>query len=83
MCLHMQVIKHALVSLLSSMGYEIRRKRRNTASTATELSKAMERLHANGRLHVGSVIDVGASDGRWTAEVLPWWPAAQFLLVEA
>lgn len=32
---------------------------------------------------VAAVVDVGASDGRWSAQALPYFPAAAFLLVEA
>lgn len=34
-------------------------------------------------IEINSVIDIGASDGRWTAEVLPYYPEAEVLLVEA
>ena len=32
---------------------------------------------------IKSVIDVGASDGRWTERVIPRFPSAQYLLIEA
>jgi FkbM family methyltransferase len=32
---------------------------------------------------VATVIDVGASDGRWSLEVMRYYPAAQYLLIEA
>jgi FkbM family methyltransferase len=36
-----------------------------------------------GRFRVGTVIDVGASNGSWTEAARPCWPEAAFLLVEA
>jgi FkbM family methyltransferase len=32
---------------------------------------------------IGSVIDVGASDGRWTRQTLRFFPQARYLLIEA
>jgi FkbM family methyltransferase len=43
---------------------------------------ALERLRTR-RLHLGTIIDVGASDGRWSAELLPYQPNARYLCVEA
>lgn len=34
-------------------------------------------------IEIDSVIDIGASDGRWTAELLPLYPKAKVLLIEA
>jgi len=38
---------------------------------------------AEKRLQVGTVIDVGSSDGQWSAMAINTWPDAQYLLVEA
>jgi FkbM family methyltransferase len=43
---------------------------------------ALARLRRRN-LKLGTVIDIGASDGRWTREVLPLFPTARFLCVEA
>ena len=43
---------------------------------------ALGRIAARG-LEIRSVIDVGASDGRWSLQAEPVWPDARFHLVEA
>lgn len=51
--------------------------------TDLSLESSLFRLKENALLAVNSVIDVGASDGSWTARLLPFCPAAGYLLVEA
>lgn len=48
----------------------------------THMCAAMKRVVARG-LTVKTVIDVGASDGRWTAQAMDYIPQADYLLVEA
>ncbi len=43
---------------------------------------ALDRLRRR-KLELGTVIDVGASDGRWSAELMPLFPKTRFLCVEA
>jgi len=43
---------------------------------------ALNRL-ATRNFQFGSVIDVGASDGRWSAELLPHFSSARYLCIEA
>ena len=43
---------------------------------------ALSRIAARG-LEIRTVIDVGASDGRWSLQAEPVWPGAKFHLVEA
>lgn len=43
---------------------------------------AMRRISARG-LSIGTVIDVGASDGRWSKQAMDYFPGADYLLVEA
>lgn len=43
---------------------------------------AISRLK-NIDIEINSVIDIGASDGRWTRDLLPYYPDAQYLMVEA
>lgn len=45
------------------------------------MAAAIARMAA--RIHVSTVIDVGASDGRWSVEASRHFPGAEFLLVEA
>src|SRR5277367_2137900 len=40
-------------------------------------------LHRRRDVIIQSVIDVGASDGRWSAELMHHFPKAAYLLVEA
>ena len=43
---------------------------------------ALRRL-ANRKIGLGSVIDVGASNGSWSQALLPYYPKARYLCVEA
>ena len=48
------------------------------------LEAALNRVAANPTpLDVRTVIDVGASDGRWSAKVMPFYPQAFYFLIEA
>ena len=38
---------------------------------------------ASQRVQPATIVDVGASDGRWSAEALRFWPGANLILVEA
>src|ERR1051326_9091564 len=49
---------------------------------APTLDGALDRLRSR-KIDVATVIDVGASDGRWSAELLRVYPRAQYLLIEA
>lgn len=48
----------------------------------TRTAAALDRIAARG-LAVGTVLDVGASDGRWSLDARTRWPAARVHLVEA
>src|SRR5215471_506902 len=52
------------------------------ANAAATFPTALERLRSRS-ITLGSIIDVGASDGRWTAQVLPFYPKARYLCIEA
>ena len=43
---------------------------------------ALKRASSRG-IDIGTVIDVGASDGRWTMQTLDYFPDANYLLIEA
>ncbi len=47
-----------------------------------ETPSALARIEARG-LKVGTVLDVGASDGSWSLKARPCWPQARYHLVEA
>lgn len=51
-------------------------------STFTNIRHAMRRVRDRG-VTVGTIIDVGASDGHWTEQALRIWPEARCHLIEA
>lgn len=55
---------------------------RQTRFRLMQVSDALRRLRDRG-LSVASVLDVGASDGRWSREIETLWPNARFHLIEA
>lgn len=52
------------------------------AFRAASTVRALERIASRG-IEIGSVIDIGASNGMWTAAAMPVLPSAHYLLVEA
>jgi len=52
------------------------------AHEETSLQPALGRIKSRG-LNVETVIDVGASDGRWSEVVMNYYPQAKYFLVEA
>lgn len=66
------------------LGRVVRDQRRaqRLAIHAMSTPHALERVAARG-LQVRSVIDVGASDGRWSVATAERWPQARYHLVEA
>lgn len=52
------------------------------AFRAASTVRALERIASRG-LDIGGVIDIGASNGMWTAAVLPIFQKARYLLIEA
>ncbi|NLH40834.1 MAG: hypothetical protein GX448_03255, partial [Planctomycetes bacterium] len=63
--------------LLRRFGCELVR-----SSNSVSWQSALERIHGMG-LQVATVIDVGASDGRWSRQTQRWFPDASYLLIEA
>lgn len=72
-------MKRVLQALARRTGYEIRSLSgpHRVSSTSTAL-----RWLAGQSLAVGSILDVGASDGRWSEEALRWFPEATCVLYE-
>jgi FkbM family methyltransferase len=69
--------KHAVKRLLYRLGYDVRRR-----GLVADLSTVMDRcLHLAGQ--VGTVVDVGASDGRWSRDLMRILPESRYLLLEA
>jgi FkbM family methyltransferase len=53
-----------------------------TAFRAASTDRALQRIVARG-LDVSSVIDVGASNGMWSAVAMKYYPRARYCLIEA
>lgn len=58
-------------------------RRRVHEGKRTHMRAAMKRIAERGGLDIGTVIDVGASDGRWSAQAMDYLPACDYVLVEA
>ncbi|WP_104734334.1 FkbM family methyltransferase [Hanstruepera ponticola] len=80
------MIKNFLNKLLARFGLELRRRPFKTGNVNVNKSFTMagglQRCLARG-LSVKTVIDVGASDGRWSKLCAQSYPDAHYLLVEA
>ena len=57
-------------------------RRRVHEGKRSHMRAAMKRIAERG-LDVGTVIDVGASDGRWAAQAMDYLPECDYVLVEA
>lgn len=69
-------VRHAANRLLHPLGLHLARRDR-----AFEMDGLLARAAARG-VHVGTWIDVGASDGSWSLRAKKHFPAARFLLFE-
>jgi FkbM family methyltransferase len=69
-------LKSKVRAALLRVGYDVRR-----AADAPTMAAALARLAP--RLHVQTVVDVGASNGSWTELTLRSFPNAAYLLIEA
>jgi hypothetical protein len=67
----------------NKIGYQIKKIPKKNDSVAIEFSMeaALQRCVYRG-LNVKTVIDVGVSDGRWSAMCLNYLPEAKYLLFE-
>jgi FkbM family methyltransferase len=63
--------------VLNTMGWNER-----MTFAAMQTSAALRRITARG-IEVGTVVDIGASNGSWSKSVMPFFPSARYLLVEA
>lgn len=63
--------------IISKLGYRITRN-----NTITSFEKALKRTSIKIP-NISTVIDVGASDGRWSKNLLTFYPVSEYLLVEA
>lgn len=76
------MIKKTIKKLLLSFNYEIRKKLPEAPESPFTMNSALKRSVSRG-LQVNTVIDVGASDGRWSKGLIQLIPDANYLLVEA
>ncbi len=76
-----QIPKRIINNALRRVGYQI--SRTNTVDRLS-LEAALVRLQSkNPPIAIETVIDVGASDGRWARKVMKHYPSAHYLLIEA
>lgn len=75
------MIKKIIKKILLKLGYNISPVHADTMRQFSMFG-ALKRCTGRGII-VSSVIDIGASDGRWTRECLLYLPSAHYLLIEA
>ncbi len=87
------MIKSILKRFFDFLGYTIIKKKRvkvasgtnkmeTSVSKALTMQGALERTKDRGEI-INTIIDVGASDGRWSRNCMKVFPEANYLLVEA
>ena len=64
--------------LLEKFDLELIRRSR----TCIEFSAALKRISSHN-IEINTIIDIGASDGRWSKEVMQYFPNAFYFLIEA
>lgn len=69
-------MKRIIKAILRKAGWELRR----ISATAT-MSHGLQWLSDHG-FHIKTVLDVGASDGRWSRECMAFFPDAKYILFE-
>lgn len=74
------MIKRLLKKGFYKLGYEIKNIRKE--NSALTMNAALARCKRRG-VQVGTVIDIGASDGRWTLDCMRFFPEAHYLMIEA
>jgi len=76
------MIKRTIHRIFSSLGYTLVKKETQQPKNMFTLDRALGRA-AMRQPGIRTVIDVGASDGRWSENCLKFFPDANYLLVEA
>jgi FkbM family methyltransferase len=73
-----RILRSGTKKLLASLGYTIARRDAPPHTMDGAFRAIVQRRHS-----FNTVIDVGASDGRWTASLMKYFPLCQYLLIEA
>ena len=73
-------MKKLVKGLFNAVGLDV--KPRQSPGTTLTMAGALERSAGRG-VKIGTVIDVGASDGSWTKECMKHFPDSKYLLIEA
>lgn len=79
------MIKKIVKNLLRKRGYQINKIEQKTIHTPKNkfsMEEGFKRCLKRG-LKINTVIDIGASDGRWSERLMKFYPDANYLLVEA
>ncbi len=81
------MIKKLIIFLLKQVGYSLEKIQPSiydpsAPDMALTMKGALSRSVSRG-LNVNSIIDIGASDGRWSRDCLRFLPRARYLLIEA
>lgn len=70
-------MKTVIKSVLFFLGFEIRR----TSSIRNSMQKSLKWLKTNN-FRINTVLDVGASDGRWSKDCMKYFPDINYVLYE-
>lgn len=83
------MIRKTIQSILNKFGYQFNkigslpvREVPIGGNASFTMSQALQRCQQRN-IAVKTVIDVGASDGRWSVDCLQYYPNAHYLLIEA
>ena len=74
-------MKAIIKKLINFLGYEISRKSYLENRPRSSMQKSIEWLQAN-HFDVKSILDVGASDGRWSKDCIKYFPNSHYILFE-
>jgi FkbM family methyltransferase len=73
-----RAIKNSIKRLLAARGYALVSANEARATTECVFQRIVKRNHP-----LKTVIDIGASDGRWSSSLMRYFPLCQYLLIEA
>ena len=78
------MVKKMIYRILNKFGYQIYKKKDLEKSIVDKnnMLAALERCFQKG-IELGTVIDVGASNGMWSESCMKYYPRASYFLIEA